>query len=308
MDNSCIPFSTETTMSPSHADSSRIDNAAEDSQQLFPSAQEIDLQTILSAWNSATDRLQKTHEALSAEIARLTAELEAKNHELARKNRLADLGQMAAHVAHEVRNGLVPMKLYLSLLRRRLISDTSSVETLDKVTSSLATVEATVSDLLHFSTQRDPSIAAFDLKHLIAQVCDSIAPQLDAQGITTTLLLENHGTFHADQEMLRRALLNLLLNSLDVMPEGGTLTIETSTDTSGTTLSVRDSGPGISEDHLQHLFEPFFTTKNTGTGLGLAIVDRVVQAHGGYISVNNASSGGAIFTLHFPRRGEELAA
>lgn len=282
--------------------------ASQEMTSPLPAAQEIDLQTILAAWNSATDRLQKTHEALSAEIARLTAELEAKNHELARKNRLADLGQMAAHVAHEVRNGLVPMKLYLSLLRRRLASDAGSLETVNKVVSSLSTVEATVSDLLHFSTQRDPSVGPLDLKNLIAQVCDSIAPQISAQGITTALILEDHGPFDADQEMLRRALLNLLLNSLDVMPSGGTLTISTSTDDSGTTIHVQDSGPGISAEHIQHLFEPFFTTKNTGTGLGLAIVDRVVQAHGGYISVNNAAEGGAIFSLHFPRRREELAA
>ncbi len=280
---------------------------AERSSLPAPTAQEIELQTILVAWNTATDRLQKTHEALSAEIARLTAELEAKNHELARKNRLADLGQMAAHVAHEVRNGLVPMKLYLSLLRRNLTQDVRSTETLDKVTSGLAAVEATVSDLLHFSTQKDPCVGPLDLKHLISQVCDSLAPQISAQGITTALVLENQGTFRADQEMLRRALLNLLLNSLDVMPEGGTLSITTFSDAISTTIIVSDTGPGIADEHLQHLLEPFFTTKSTGTGLGLAIVDRVVQAHGGFLTVQNSVNGGAAFALHFPRRPEESA-
>ncbi len=83
-------------------------------------AGDAELQAVLAAWHSATDRLQQTHEALRREVRRLTDELEIKNRELARKNRLADLGQMASHVAHEVRNSLVPLTLYLSLLRRHL--------------------------------------------------------------------------------------------------------------------------------------------------------------------------------------------
>src|SRR5687768_4760534 len=88
-----------------------------------PIAHHDDLQIILAAWQEATDRLQRTHEALQGEVRRLSDELEAKNNELARRNRLADLGQMASHVAHEVRNGLVPIKLYLSLLKRRVRDD-----------------------------------------------------------------------------------------------------------------------------------------------------------------------------------------
>src|SRR5688500_673519 len=115
----------------------------------------LELQAILTAWNEATDRLQRTHETLRAEVRRLSDELEAKNRELARKNRLADLGQMASHVAHEVRHGLVPMRLYLSLLRRRIADDDGSLDVLDKVETGFTALEATVGDLLHFSSQRD---------------------------------------------------------------------------------------------------------------------------------------------------------
>src|SRR5467141_2694812 len=85
--------------------------------------EEADLEAVHNAWHTATLRLERTHETLFAEVARLNNELEFKNRELARKNRLADLGQMAAHVAHEVRNNLVPVSLYTSLLRRRLSED-----------------------------------------------------------------------------------------------------------------------------------------------------------------------------------------
>src|SRR5271166_3712486 len=87
-----------------------------------------DLQTILAAWHTATLRLEQTHDALREEVQQLTAELEVKNRELARKNRLADLGQMASHVAHEVRNNLVPVTLYLSMLRRRVSGDRESLD------------------------------------------------------------------------------------------------------------------------------------------------------------------------------------
>src|SRR5262245_66110862 len=89
--------------------------------------EEVDLEAVLNAWHTATLRLERTHETLFAEVARLNNELEIKNRELARKNRLADLGQMASHVAHEVRNNLVPVSLYMSLLRRRLSTDSDSL-------------------------------------------------------------------------------------------------------------------------------------------------------------------------------------
>ena len=94
-------------------------NPDADSVDLTSLGPDSDLQVVLAAWHEATDRLQHTHEALRNEVSRLTDELEIKNRELARKNRLADLGQMASHVAHEVRNGLAPLTLYLSLLRRK---------------------------------------------------------------------------------------------------------------------------------------------------------------------------------------------
>src|SRR5688500_3965798 len=89
-----------------------------------------DLETVLAAWHSATLRLEQTHAALQAEVCRLTDELEVKNRELARKNRLADLGRIASHIAHEVRNSLVPVRLYVSLLERRLAEDPGSLEVL----------------------------------------------------------------------------------------------------------------------------------------------------------------------------------
>jgi signal transduction histidine kinase len=265
-------------------------------------AAELDLSAILQAWNQATDRLQATHEALRTEVRRLSDELEAKNRELARSRRLADLGQMAAHVAHEVRNSLVPMKLYLSLLRRRIADDAGSLEVLDKVTAGFTALEATVSDLLHFSSDREPQRHSVPLAPLVDEICQSLAPQLAAQGIYVTVNCPAHHAARADRDMLRRALLNLMLNALDAMPTGGRLDITVCRTPQGLDIEVADSGPGVPDEHLDRLFEPFFTTKNSGTGLGLAIVERIAAAHCGWVAVANCADGGAAFTLTLPDR------
>src|SRR5271156_5606138 len=135
-----------------------------------------DLTTVLAAWNTATVRLQETHEALRSEVRRLTDELEVKNRELARKNRLADLGQMASHVAHEVRNNLVPVTLYLSLLRRRVSGDAESLDMLEKVSAGFRAMDVMVNDLLHFTSDRDPQLVYVPLGKLIADVEASLAP------------------------------------------------------------------------------------------------------------------------------------
>src|SRR6266576_2504803 len=180
---------------------SGISPAAIDSPHL-PAGDDLDLQTIFAAWNEATDRLQQTHESLRSEVRRLSDELESKNRELARKNRLADLGQMASHVTHEVRNSLVPMKLYLSLLRRRIGEDRGSVDVLDKVMAGFTALEATVGDLLHFSSQRDPRRDRLHVAPLLEDVVESLQPQLAAQEIHAWIDCPRGLTALADADML----------------------------------------------------------------------------------------------------------
>jgi len=269
---------------------------------------DADLETVLSAWEAATNRLQSTHELLHGEVRRLSDELERKNHELARKNRLADLGQMASHVAHEVRNGLVPITLYLSLLRRHLGTDAGLLDILDKMDAGFTGLEATVNDLLHFTANRDPRLQVFDVKQLLTDVCGSVAPQLNAQHISAEIDAPPAMLLRADREMLRRAMLNLLLNALDAMPEGGDLLVTAIAQCGYIEIEVADSGPGINEADPKKLFEPFYSNKSDGTGLGLAIVFRITEVHGGSVTATNCPEGGAAFTLRIPQRLLEAAA
>jgi signal transduction histidine kinase len=224
-----------------------------------------DLQTILAAWHTATLRLEQTHNALRDEVH------------------------------------LVPVTLYLSMLRRRLTSDAEGLDMLEKVNAGFRAMDVMVNDLLHFTSDRDPQLAQFPLRKLAADIEASLAPQLAAQKIRFEIKIAPQETLRADREMLRRALLNLVLNALDAMPDGGTLTVGSTATDGNLEMYVADSGPGLPAEVLPRVFEPFFTTKQAGTGLGLAIVSRIAEAHGGMVNAANARRGGAVFTLVFPQ-------
>jgi signal transduction histidine kinase len=227
-----------------------------------------------------------------------------KNRELARKNRLADLGQMASHVAHEVRNNLVPATLYLSLLRRRVAADPASLEMLERIAAGFTAMDAMVHHLLHFTADREVQVQPFSLGELLRDIEASLAPQLAAQNIRMAVRVPDTQRLVADREMLRRAVLNLVLNALDAMPAGGTLTISSTAGPHSLDLEIADTGPGLPAHVLPRIFEPFFTTKRTGTGLGLSIVSRIAEAHGGSVTAANRPAGGAAFTLSIPAAAE----
>jgi len=275
---------------------------------LLALAGDVDLETVLAAWHEATIRLERTHETLCGEVARLTKELEIKNRELARKNRLADLGQMASHVAHEVRNNLVPVSLYVSLLRRRLSDDSGSLNILAKIEAGFTALEATVSDLLSFTAHRQPQWQTFLVGDLVSEVIESLEPQLDAQMIDVDIDVPPNTLLSADREMFRRAVLNLVLNAIDAMRDGGSLVITSYENARGFELEIADSGPGLNEEVKRRAFEPFYSTKQNGTGLGLAIVYHVAEAHGGTVTAANCPEGGAAFTIKIPRRSMRAAA
>lgn len=259
-----------------------------------------DLHTVLGAWHEATLRLEQTHEALQGEVRRLTDELERKNRELARKNRLADLGQMASHVAHEVRNSLVPVNLYMSLLRRKVEQDASCAEIMDKIASAFTAIDVTVNDLLHFTSDREPDAVDFSPAALLAEVRESLAPQFEAQRIRLLPDSTDDITIRADRHMLHRAVLNMTLNAIDAMPEGGELFLCGRIADGQYAFTVRDTGLGLTDDAMRRASEPFFTTKSTGTGLGLSIVWRIAEVHGGTVQLANVAEGGAEVSLRIP--------
>ena len=152
-----------------------------------------------------------------------------------------------------------------------------------------------------FTAEREPSMNTFSLRGVVHEVFDSLAPQLKAQDVQIELDVPPEMHVSADQDMLRRAVLNLTLNALDAMPDGGEIVATGVADAHGVELEIADSGPGMSSETMDHAFEPFYTTKGSGTGLGLAIVDRIVKAHGGNVRLDACPEGGLAVTLRVPQ-------
>jgi signal transduction histidine kinase len=161
---------------------------------------------------------------------------------------------------------------------------------------------------LNFTRDRDPQWRSFNLRQLLHEVCESLRPQLEAQHVAVDIDASRDPQGVADPDMLRRAILNLLLNALDAMPEGGQIVITAWNGAQGLEVEVADSGPGVPPDACERVFEPFYTTKSGGTGLGLAIVHRIAEAHGGCVWVRNCPEGGAAFTIRIPRPAARSAA
>lgn len=267
-----------------------------------------DFEAVLAAWHNATLRLEQSHESLHDEVRRLNGELETTRRQLDVQNRQAELGRTAARIADEVRNHLIPITLNVSLLKRRMANDPLGLNLLDKIGSGFTTVEATVNDLIRFASDRTPRWGTFSLVKLVDEVCTSLGPQLSGQSLETVVDVPDDQSVQADRDMLRQAIMNLSLNAIDAMPDGGTLTITSAWTEQGLELEVADTGTGLPEEVRHEVFKPFFTTKSGGTGLGLAIVHHMIEAHGGYVTAMNCPEGGAAFTLCVPQHRLKAAA
>jgi len=274
-------------------------------QQPAPAAssQRIEeLGRIIMAYSEVTERLQHSHDQLKQQVQQLREELSEKNRLLERKNRLAALGEMAAGMAHEIRNPLGGIQLYASLLMRDLSDRPASAELVGKISACVKRLESLVSQVLQFTREINVHAVPMDLAQIVAQTVDLVAAQASDKGIR--LCVQGPPTLRivADPVLIGQALLNLLLNAIEAMQQPGKVELRYGPPTRQSQarqfqLTVRDSGPGIPAGIIDRIFDPFFTTKETGTGLGLAIVHRVVEAHEGTIIAGNVPDGGAKFEL-----------
>jgi signal transduction histidine kinase len=259
---------------------------------------------ILDTYSQATERLKESHDTLQTEVRRLREELANKNRQLERRKRLAALGEMAAGLAHEIRNPLGGMQLYANLLRKDLSSRPEQVTIIDKMISGIRTIDALVTDVLALTHTVQPKFIQADLVLLVQSAVEFLQP----------LVSENHSqiSFNSpvslitlcDQNMLQRAVMNLVRNAIDASGHGGQVMIDMNLKSQSVVLHVADSGPGIDPEIADKIFNPFFTTKDMGTGLGLSIVHRIIEAHEGSIKVGEAPIGGALFTIKLPFKGE----
>lgn len=241
---------------------------------------------------------------LHAEVDRLTdlieqvvRDLQQREHEILRAEQLAAVGQLAAGVAHEIRNPLTSIKMLVQAGQED--GEPMSAEDCRVIEGEVRRMERSLQTFLDFARPPKPQRKVLDLRPVVEDVLELIRPRAEKQRVAVARDLQNPRLV-GDAEQLRQVLVNLLLNALDAMPTGGTLTVTLKAAGPQVELEVADSGPGIPKALFPRLFEPFASSKDTGLGLGLVISKRIVEDHGGKINAANRPGGGASFFIRLP--------
>jgi len=248
-----------------------------------------------------TQRLQSTHDTLQREVVRLRRELEAKDRELERRRRLASLGELAAGVAHEVRNPLGAIQLYSGLLRNECGQAEAALHLIEKIEAGIRAIDGVVQDALALAP-RSVTLKRCGVRALVARAQDVCLRTLQARGATLKVELEDErAAVLVEPAAIQRVLINLITNAAEASPRGAVVRVHVSSEREGLVeIRVLDEGAGLPEDVIERVFDPFFTTKAHGTGLGLTLAHRVVEAHGGRLTAGNRPEGGAVFSVMLP--------
>lgn len=278
-----------------------------------------DLAALLQSFNEVTSRLQETHEALRNEVGRLERELRDTRSQLHRARELAALGEMAAGIAHEVRNPLGSIRLYANVLVEDLADRPAERDVAQKIAGAVSRLNAVVGDVLAFA--RDLRIRRERVS--AQQICREAAESCAHILVETGVALDQQFAccedieIDVDPALIHQAMVNILRNAIEAVGEHGAgyepgivrlgfdrRSVLGADGRRGAMASiiVRDNGPGIPEQVMPRMFNPFFTTRETGTGLGLSIVHRIIDAHGGRIHIRNNDTGerGATVQLLLP--------
>lgn len=239
----------------------------------------------------------------SAGIVRDITELKEMEARLLERERLAAVGELAAMVAHEVRNPLAGIRGGCELMLEGYPEGDPKHEIGREVLHQVDRLNRTVQDLLMFARPKAMDPVPTDVHGLIERLVHVLQEDDENQRIAFEREYgENVPVVVVDARQMEQVFLNLMLNACQAMHHQGVVTIETRTLGTEVEVVVRDSGPGIAADKLEHIFKPFFTTRSQGTGLGLSICKKIVDAHGGRIEASSPSGGGARFTVTLPAR------
>lgn len=228
------------------------------------------------------------------------------------RDRLAALGQMAASLAHGIRNPLASIDVTCALLRRRLGGDAATRELVEKITAEVTRLNATVTSSLEFVRPISPSVVPTDLTPLLEEALDVAVSRAGKPGVALTRRIAAPlPQVPADRVLVRQVFENLLLNALEAVGERGTVSLRVWIEPPEAAspgrpsvpvvaVEIADDGPGIADAHRDEIFHPFFTTKEQGSGVGLAAAKKVVDCHHGSIEVASQPGAGATFTVRLP--------
>jgi signal transduction histidine kinase len=270
---------------------------------------------LLSAFQQAHYHLEETVQQRTAALQAEMAERKRLEAAKLQSERLAVAGTMAAQVAHEVRNPLGSITLNLDLILKEISllaegkghSPAEGRGLVIEMREEVHRIQRVVEDYLQFARLPKLQLRPVALNELLRQKLDFMHGEFERVRVKALTHLDPAvGTISADVEQLWQAVLNLIRNSLDAMPDGGELIVGTWREAGQVRLRVTDTGKGMSEEQRKQVFAPFFTTKPSGTGLGLSLVQQITSEHGGYVDCESTPGKGSTFTIFLPVEQKRL--
>ena len=248
-------------------------------------------------YEQALVRLDESHRKLKEQ----TDILFQTEEQLRMADRLSALGELSAGMAHEIRNPLSAIKGAVEILKDDYRPDEIKYEFIQILLKETDRLNHIVQEFLGFARPKRPDFQQADVNEAIESVLTLTMQEAKKAGVTVEKSLDpSIGKRSLDAGLLKQAFLNIILNAIQAMPDGGTLTVESFFRDNAIEVRIADTGTGISEENRKKLFSPFFTTRKNGTGLGLAITYRIIQNHRGTIDVKSAQGKGSAFSVKIP--------
>jgi two-component system sensor histidine kinase HydH len=278
---------------------------------------EQDVASVSVAADGDLATLDRQLQQVVGRVEEVAERVQRHQREMLRAEQLSAVGQLAASVAHEVRNPLTSVKLLVDAARRAPDQKALTTDDLDVIHGEVVRLEQTVQSFLNFARLPLPKRSIVDLREVMGQAVELARARARQQGVEITCRQPSAEVWgEVDRGQICTVLVNLFLNALDAMPHGGQLTVALENESGERPpvfkdkfsfcirIRVEDTGSGISPEIAGRLFTPFASTKPTGTGLGLSISQRIIEEHGGRITVANRPQGGAVFTILLPVNGD----
>ena len=252
-----------------------------------------EIHTLANRWKDFCDHCQGAHDA-----------------EMLQAEHLATMGELAAGVAHEIRNPLAGIAGAIEIITKDFPKDHPDREVMEDLRQEVRRIEKVLNDLLAYAKPKPPQFGRADLKDVLARTLHLARQQTGLKNVDFSVQVPpDLPPFRMDSEQLHQVLLNLVLNGVQAIDGAGKITLAAKVNTAGgpghadlVEISVSDTGAGIAPESLERIFRPFYTTKRGGTGLGLSLCRRIIRQHGGTLSVESQLGKGSRFILRLPMR------
>ena len=254
---------------------------------------EGEIRTLADRWKDFCDHCHGAHDA-----------------EMLQAEHLASMGELAAGVAHEIRNPLAGIAGAIEIITKDFPKDHPDREVLEDLRQEVRRIEKVLNDLLAYAKPKPPQFGRADLKDIFARTLHLARQQTGPRKVEFSIQVPpDLPAFRMDSEQLHQVLLNLVLNGVQAIPREGKLTVAAKVNSAGgpgqanlVEITVSDTGAGIPPESLERIFRPFYTTKRGGTGLGLSLCRRIIRQHGGTLSVESKPGKGSCFIIRLPMR------